>query len=128
MIDAREDVIAGIPAGCQIRPPDYEMWDRWCVTELEVTDDECAHHTDWLLSKIGDQYDSAAIWGYLTGLPLHDPGHYICSAYQMDALSQIGKVLPAGDDTIPDSQVEPDELFLLITRVLGAKVIEKFNM
>lgn len=117
-LGARSDVIKGIPAGVQIRPEDYETWKRRDVLTLDCTPEE---ETDWeyrLRRNIGLGYDKGDILGFITGHPMSEPGHWICSAVQLDVIETMGKVNLRGK--ITPQQCPPNMLYAMLLAI-GAK-------
>jgi hypothetical protein len=120
LLGARDDAIGSVPAGVQIRQPFYEQWLRRVVVSITSTDDEASLWEKYLRSQLNEPYDPQAIWGFILGIRRHTKGHWICSALQTRALCTIGKLFSF---PVPDSQVTPDALFLLVTAGLGGKVM-----
>lgn len=119
LLGARSDVLEGIPSGVQIRPPHYERWVRTARVELTVSPQRAQSWEVWLKGQCGKQYDKGSIWGFILGKKDHEANHWICSALQTGALKHIGMLHPF---PIPDSQVTPDALYLIVTAGLGGKV------
>jgi hypothetical protein len=113
-LDARDDVIASIPAGVHIRDPLTEPWIRKRRTTLEVTQPEYNAWEANLRAKIGDQYGRSDIMEFMFDRGKHEPAHYICSALAINALQHIKKVpfpLP-----FPAHQISPNSaLFIVAT-------------
>jgi len=118
-LDARVNVLAGVPAGVQIRRPESEAWTKKRRCTLEVTRTE---YDDWegnLRAKIGDAYATFDILGFFLDRMLHKPGTYDCSALAINALQHIGLVpFPLA---IPAHQITPNAA-LLIVQTAGFKV------
>jgi hypothetical protein len=119
LLDARSDVLGGVPAGVQIRTEDLEPVRRSALVELEKGDS--AAWEAFLRSQIGKPYDEQAILGFILGRKDHTKGRWICSALQTGALKAAGLLhsIP-----IPEAQVTPDALYLLVTAGLGGKIIK----
>jgi hypothetical protein len=115
-LGARSDVIRGVPAGFQCRPAAYETWKRRTVLQLSCTAKEAVAWEASLFKKIGAGYDQADILGFILGRPLMQPGHWICSAAQLDTLEEIGRIpkLP-----LTPQQCPPNMLFAMLC-ALGA--------
>jgi hypothetical protein len=92
-LDARNDVIAGIPAGVHIRLPVTEKSTRRLRATLEVSQEIYAEWEKNLRAKIGDAYGRGDILDFILGRPGHANGHYICSALAVNALQHV-KVVP----------------------------------
>ena len=116
LLGARSDKVGGQPAGVHVRPPGYERWVRTQVVDIPSTPTEDFLWERWLRTQIGAPYDQQAIISFALGRRSHGEGRWICSALQTGALYQVRKLhgLP-----VPDSQVTPDALFLIVTAGLG---------
>jgi hypothetical protein len=120
-LDARNDVIAGVPAGVQIRRATTEKSIKRTRASLTVSQ---AEYDDWeanLRAKITDDYGRTDIIDFITGRNKHDAGHWICSALQINALQHIKRVpFPL---YVPAHQITPNAL-LLIVQAIGFKITE----
>lgn len=120
-LDARNDVLEGVPAGIHIRNPHSEKWRKRRTATLKVTQTE---YDDWeanLRAKIGDAYARGDIVGMVLNRMLHKSGTYDCSALAINALQHIRKVpfpLP-----IPAHQITPNAA-LLIAATAGFHIEE----
>ena len=113
-LDARSDVLDGVPAGIHIRDPQSESWIKKRRATLTVTDQEYADWEANLRAKIGDAYGRSDILGFIEGRDMHQAGHYICSALAINALQHIKKIvypLP-----IAAHQITPDAALLLVAQ------------
>jgi uncharacterized protein YycO len=109
LLGARSDVIGDVPAGVQIRPPDYEKWLRQATVTIQT--DKGAQWEAFLRSQVGLPYDELNIINLITGEPTPEKdGHWICSALQTAALEIIGILKPP---PIPPQQYTPDSLYLV---------------
>jgi hypothetical protein len=105
-LDARNDVLAGVPAGVHIREPGTEPWIRKRRATLDVTQTEYDEWDGNLRAKIGDSYGRSDIMEFIFDRGKHDPGHYICSALAINAVQHIKKVpYPLW---IPAHQISPN--------------------
>lgn len=135
-IDARSDIIrapkggwkddAGnliaafppaIPAGIQHRPGGYEDWLREVVVEVPCTAQQEADAYGYMRRHIGDQYDDAAIGGFISGFAMHGRGRAICSAFTLDILRFVK--LTKGT-FIKTWEVPPNTMFMVMTEGMGA--------
>jgi hypothetical protein len=91
LLDARSDVLAGVPAGVHIRRPETEPWVRRCSATLEVTDVEYADWEANLRAKITDAYGRSDIVSILIGRPGHHDGQWICSALAINAVQHVSR-------------------------------------
>jgi hypothetical protein len=111
-LDARSDVLAGVPGGIHIRLPETEAWIRKRRCTLEVTQAEYAEWEGSLRSKISDAYAVPDIVGFVVNRMLHRPGTYDCSALVINALQHIKKVpfpLP-----FPAHSLTPNDALLIV--------------
>jgi hypothetical protein len=104
---ARSDVVGGKPAGCQIRPANYEVWKRRMVMTLQTTDAIAANWEQFFRRGAGAPYDKRDIIGFIIGKPLDSAGSWICSAWQTDNL-ETQNLLPSM--YLPPQQVTPNTL------------------
>jgi len=96
-LDARSDVIAGVPSGVHIRHALSERSVKRTRASLTVTDQDYAAWEANLRAKIGDPYATIDIWGFITGREVTVNGVYDCSQLAVNALQHIGvfpKTLP----------------------------------
>lgn len=111
-LDARNDEIAGVPAGVHIRLPETEKWIYKRRATLQVTQ---AEYADWeanLRAKIDDAYGRSDILEFIFDRGAHEPGHYICSALAINAVQHIKKVpfpLP-----VEAHQISPNAALLIV--------------
>lgn len=111
-IDARADVIAGVPAGVRVRDPKTESWIRKRTARKACTQGEYDGWEASLRAKITDQYDIPDIWGFITGRKEHDAGHWICSALVINAVQHI-KLVPF-PLPVPAHQITPNAALLIL--------------
>ena len=120
-LDARNDVLAGVPAGVHIRDPKTEPWIRKLRASLEVTQAEYDMWEAGLRAKIGDAYGRSDIMEFLFDRGKHEPGHYICSALAVNAIQHVSR---SWDPThlgyipfplpVPAHQISPNALLLIL--------------
>jgi hypothetical protein len=88
-LDARDNVIAGVPAGVHIRLANTETWVRKQRASLQVSQ---ADYDVWEAggrAKITTQYDKKAILGFLEGKSIHTAGQWICSALAVNMVQHM---------------------------------------
>lgn len=90
-LDARSDVLGGVPAGVHIRHPDTEKWVRKQRATLTVTDEEYADWEANLRAKITDSYGRSDIINILLGRPGHHNGQWICSALVVNGVQHVSR-------------------------------------
>jgi hypothetical protein len=118
--DARSNVVAGVPAGVQIRDPSSETWVKKVRGTLKVSSVERDAYEANLLQRVGAPYSDRDILGFITGKPMHQGGHWICSAHAVNALQHIKRVvfpLP-----VAAHEITPNAL-MLIEAAIGFKFV-----
>lgn len=91
-LDARSDVLDGVPAGVHIRHPDTERWVRKRRASLQVT---VAEYRDWeanLRAKITDAYARTDIVNFILGRPGHHAGQWVCSAMAVNSVQHVSRL------------------------------------
>lgn len=90
-LDARSDVLSGVPAGVHIREAASEPFRRKQRASLVVTDAEYDAWEANLRAKITDAYGRSDIMGFILGRPGHVAGQWICSALAINAIQHISR-------------------------------------
>lgn len=111
-LDARSNVIGGVPEGVQIRKPDTEKWIKMRRASLQVTKAEYDAWEANLRAKISTPYGRGDILDFITGNASHEDGHWVCSALMINAVQHIRRVpypLP-----VPAHQVSPNSALLIL--------------
>lgn len=111
-LDARSDVLGGVPAGVHIRDPKTEKWIKKRRATFQVWPDEYADWEANLRAKIGTPYAKSDILGFMTGHNDHEAGQWMCSALAINALQHIKRVpypLP-----VPAHQITPNSALLIV--------------
>jgi hypothetical protein len=112
-IDARDDVLAGVPTGVQFRDPATEPGVVVYQASIEVTQDVYDEWEKNLRAKVTDQYDTDAIKGFIENRPaLHTAGRYDCSALAINEVQHVGLVpfpLP-----VAAHQIDPNMALLIV--------------
>ena len=128
LVGARDDKTYGfngeiLKPGIRHRPWNYEK-----VAAVSLATKPCSltEYNDWeafALKHIGDQYDPAAIFSFITGIPLTSgDGFWICSQFGVDSAQEI-HCLPS-NLCVPDRQITPNSLRLMLN-VSGFTIIDK---
>lgn len=120
-LGARSDRVGGAPPGVQIRPPTYTPWKRRAVLRLPCTAGQASAAYAFGRLQIGMGYDKGDILGFIFGMSLMQPGHWICSALQL-ALAEAAGVIPHLHVT--PQQCPPNMLFSILNAV-GAEVVNE---
>jgi hypothetical protein len=120
-IDARNDKLGGVPPGVHIREPDTEPWVRKRRATLEVTQAEYDHWEVNARAKIGDAYGRSDILEFIFDRGKHDPGHYVCSAYQINEVQNLSRLWSPGHRgyvpfplPVPAHQLSPNAALLIL--------------
>lgn len=116
LLGARSDVVAGVPAGVQIRPPHYIAWTRVLRVDLPAPDVVVGAYYDFVRAQIGKPYDMEAILAFAAGRDWRRPDAWICSEVSTRAL-EVSRYFPFMLAT-PANKITPaDEVLLCSTRV-----------
>jgi len=110
VIDARVDVIDGIPAGVQIRPVSYLKGLKCLWLEIPCTPSEAKAIEEAARSALGDRYDIAGIIDFATGAPDNSwkrtrGQDFFCSALGIWSLWRGG--LLSRDVLVPFTSITP---------------------
>jgi hypothetical protein len=90
-LDARSDVLDGVPSGVHIRTQQSEKWVKKQRASLEV---DLQTYMEWeanLRAKITDDYARGDIVNFILGRPGHHAGQWICSALAINAVQHISR-------------------------------------
>lgn len=111
---ARSDIIKplgggpAIPAGCQIRPANYEKWARVMVMARQVDLGTRSMWDEFFRTRAGKiQYDKGDILGFILGEDKATAGRWICSAWNADAAETLD-LIPS--ICLPLTQITPNTL------------------
>lgn len=88
-LDARSDVLDGVPAGVHIRHPASERWLKKQRATLQVSLTDYASWEASLRAKLTTEYDRYAVLGFLEGESMHTAGRWICSALVINAVQHM---------------------------------------
>lgn len=111
-LDARSDVLNGVPAGVHIRAPESEHWIKKRRASLTVPP---ACYEAWeanLRARINDGYGKVDIWGFITGRNTHQNGHWICSAHAINSVQHV-KIVPYPLPVLAH-QITPNSALLIL--------------
>jgi uncharacterized protein YycO len=113
LLGARASKIGKIPAGVQIRPPNYELFIKRFIVDIPATEQVNDQFLSFMVSKIGSPYDHKAIFGFALPGYWHEKGAFICSALISAALKDC-KIFcsPLFKD---DWEIDPDQLLLILS-------------
>jgi len=113
LLGARSDVVAGVPAGVQIRPPNYEPFKRVLRVELPAPKTVVADYYAFVRGEIGKPYDSDGIVAFVLGRDWRAPDSWFCSELVARALEVSGFLLyPLAS---PANKVTPSELVQILS-------------
>jgi hypothetical protein len=120
-LDARNDVIAGVPPGVHIREISTEKWIKKRRATLEVTQPEYDAWEANLRAKITDGYGRDDILDFIDEGERHANGRYICSALAINAVQHISRSWTAPHVGfvpyplyVPAHQISPDSCLLAL--------------
>ncbi len=94
LLGARSDKCGGRPPGVQVRPPNYEKWQRVVRAELDATPIQEKMYYDFLNKQIGKPYDKKAILAFVLNRDWRERDSWICSELQAAALESCGWLPP----------------------------------
>ena len=113
LLGARSDVVMGVPAGVQIRPPGYEAWSRFERIELNVAEDVSSRYYAFLQGELGKPYDKTAIAAFPLRRDWRETGSWFCSELACAALEASGFFpKPLGEDA---NHITPRDLLLIVS-------------
>lgn len=108
LLGARSDVVGGVPAGVQIRPPDYETFARVLRVELPAPNAVVDAYYGFLRSQIGKPYDKDGILAFVLWRDWRTPDAWFCSEIAARGLEVSGYL--AYPLASPANRVTPSEL------------------
>jgi uncharacterized protein YycO len=113
LLGARSDVHAGVPAGVQLRPPDYKKFNRVEIVKLPCSHGVESLFWDFLNTQIGKPYDKKAIVAFAVRRDWRNPDQWFCSELIVSGLEESGffprKLL------IPANEVTPRDNLILVS-------------
>jgi uncharacterized protein YycO len=112
LLGARNDVMAGYPAGVQIRGADYQKGYTLKRVTIPCTDAQQKAYYDFVLAQVGKPYDSLAIAAFAAGMDWNKRNAWFCSELNTAALQQCGWLKQLSD---PPEKVDPDSLLLVLS-------------
>ena len=112
LLGARNDVMAGYPAGVQLRGPDYQVGYTLKRVTIPCTDAQQSDYYQFVLDQVGKPYDSRAIAAFAAGTDWTTKGAWFCSELCTAALQHCGWLKELCE---PPSKVDPDSLLLIIS-------------
>lgn len=131
LLGARSDVLKGIPAGFEARPPNYEEWSAIAIVELEMTEEQGEKFDAFERAQLHKPYDGPGIVGFV--LPSlvparnetwREPNAWFCSEEKQAALESCGW-MPSLN--FPENRVTPIASYLM-TLAKGGKVIKSLGV
>lgn len=120
LLGARSDVIQGIPAGVQVRPPYYEPWKRQIRVRIPCTaqQEHACYAFAWRQRK--KPYDHSAIWAFALDRDFHEDNAWICSELVYVGLEEARLVQKP---IIAPNKVDPTKCALAATGIPGAHTL-----
>jgi uncharacterized protein YycO len=116
LLGARNDVMAGYPAGVQIRGADYQQGYALRRVALPCTDDQQKAYYDFVMAQVGKPYDSKAIAAFAVGRNWRSPDAWFCSELNAAGLEESGVVPPL---SAPCNKIAPDDLLLVLSALVA---------
>jgi hypothetical protein len=111
LLGARSDHVGGAPPGVQIRPANYENFERVIRVVMPCPDDMAARFYDLIRAEIGKPYDSEGLLAdFVAGRNWRDPGSWWCSELQGAMLERCGYF--ASPLATPSNKLTPAGLLL----------------
>jgi uncharacterized protein YycO len=112
LLGARNDVMAGYPAGVQIRGANYQQGYVTKKVAIPCTDVQQKAYYDFVLDQVGKPYDNKAIIAFATGTDWSDRNAWFCSELNTAALQACGWLKQLAD---PPNKIDPDSLLLVLS-------------
>lgn len=112
LLGARNDVIDGIPAGVQIRPPNYVSGDNVLRVDLPAPAAVVERFYELAHAQIGKPYDRTAIVGFVVGRDWREDDSWFCSELFMWLLEQSGYLHRL---SAPCEKIAPDDALLVVS-------------
>lgn len=110
LLGARNDSIAGIPAGVQVRPSGYAPFSHVVRVVLPCPRQMSADFYQLCWGEIGKPYDSEGILGFIVGRDWRDPSAWFCSELVGTMLERSGYF--ASPLATPANKLSPAGLLL----------------
>lgn len=112
LLGARNDMMAGFPAGVQLRSADYQQGYTLKRVTLPCSDDQQKAYYDFVLAQVGKPYDSKAIAAFVVGRDWRTPDAWFCSELCAAGLEASGVVPPLSASC---NKIAPDDLLLVLS-------------
>lgn len=116
LLGARSDVVGGKPAGVQIRPPNYEKWQKQTRFTIPCTAGQYGAWEAFLLKQEGLPYDHMAILAFVTNRNWRESDAWICSEVQSGAL-EAASVVP--QLYLAANKITPVMCAMVVSSILG---------
>lgn len=112
LLGARNDVMAGFPAGVQIRAADYQKGYTTKKVAIPCTQAQQDAYYAFVLNQVGKPYDNKAIVAFAAGTNWNDRNAWFCSELNTAALQQCGWLKTLSE---PPQKITPDDLLLILS-------------
>lgn len=116
LLGARNDVLMGVPAGVQIRPPGYAPFTHTQRVTLMAPDPIVDDFYAFVQSQVGKPYDDLAILAFAVDRDWRNAGAWFCSELDGRGLEVAG-YFPAPLATHANKLTPPDLLLACSARV-----------
>jgi hypothetical protein len=110
LLGARSDVCAGVPAGVQLRPPNYASFTRTERISFIAPAPVEEAFGNFLQEQLGKPYAKIAIAGLALDRDWRDPNHWFCSELFMAAAEVSGLIRKI---TSPLNFISPRDVLIL---------------
>jgi len=107
---ARSDVVGGMPAGVQSRPPDYQKFARRVRMSFSTTPAEEKTFWDFAYAQRGKAYDTTSILAFVLNRDWREPDSWFCSELATACLETAGICPPLYS---PVNKIEPVTLAIV---------------
>ena len=131
-LGARSDVLMGVPAGFEARPPNYEKWSATATIELSMTAAEAAAFDAFELAQLHKPYDSIGILGFIApdfvAVKREDwrkDDNWFCSE-EKQAAGETAGFLP--EIYFPLNRVYPVANYQMFMATGRAKLVSSYNL
>lgn len=120
LLGARDSKIGNIPAGVQIRPPNYKHFSQVLVAELPCTEAQAQAIYAAVRSQIGKPYATEAIWDFIVDdnsdpQPTADNKAWFCD--QLQAWGALAGGVPMLNPKTNLNAITPGDLLLSLALI-----------
>lgn len=113
LLGARSDSVGGMPPGVQVRPANYETFEKVERVVLRATAEQETRFLNFLQAQIGKPYDSTAILAFPLRRDWREPDSWFCSELAAAALEACGWF--PSELSSPSNEITPRDLLLMVS-------------